>query len=202
MKRNIAKRGLATLIVVLSAWKKKRTIKRRWWERPHLGVKNRRVFGQHNLLLEMRISDTKSFATIIRFRPETFDKLLRIVGPPITKNSNRAPINPSTRLFVTLRYTNKNFWNKNYLHVLCLSRYLASGESLRSLAFNYRLGESTTNDIVKETLGAIYNNLKPLVLPDLTEEVWLKAAEGFLRRWNIPNCPGTLDGKHIRTRVS
>lgn len=100
--------GMTALIVSLCCIKKRRIEEdeqqeRRWWERPHLGVKNRLIFGQQNLLEAMRVSDAESFTTILRLRPESFDKLLFIVGPLLTKHSHREPINPSTRLAVTLR---------------------------------------------------------------------------------------------------
>lgn len=72
---------------------------------------------------------------------------------------------------------------------------------MKSLAYNYRLGASTVVSITWETLGAIYNCLKPIVLPEPNEAVWLKVADGFLKRWNVPNCCGSLDGKHVRTKV-
>lgn len=72
---------------------------------------------------------------------------------------------------------------------------------MTSLAYNYRLGASTTADIIWETLGAIYNCLKPLVLPEPTEATWLNVASGFLKRWNVPNCCGSVDGKHVRSKV-
>lgn len=72
---------------------------------------------------------------------------------------------------------------------------------MKSLAYNYRLGESTTVGIIRECLGAIYNSLKPMVLPKPCKETWLKVAKGFLKRWNVPNCCGALDGKHVRAMV-
>lgn len=96
--------GLAALVAGIVTLKRKRVAKRRWWERPHLGVTKRGIYSQHNLLQEMRISDVDSFVSITRLKPESFDKLLLIVGPSLMKFSNREPINPSTRLAVTLRY--------------------------------------------------------------------------------------------------
>ena len=33
-----------------------------------------------------------------------------------------------------------------------------------------------------------------------SEQDWLDVAEGFERKWNFPNCLGSLDGKHVRLR--
>lgn len=100
--------GLAALIASIAVLTKKRRAKSRWWERPHLGVKKRTIYSQHKLLQEMRLSDVESFVSIIRLSPESFDKLLLIVGPSLMKFSNREPINPSSRLAVTLRYCVKS----------------------------------------------------------------------------------------------
>lgn len=90
--------GIGTALLEL-----KKPIRRRWWERPHLGVRNRRIHGQMNLVKEMAISDRDSFFSILRLRPDSFDKLLSMVEPLITKYSLREPIDPHTRLCVTLR---------------------------------------------------------------------------------------------------
>lgn len=97
--------GLTALIAGIVVLKRKQPKKRRWWERPHLGITKRRIYSQHNLLQEMRMSDVERFKSITRLSPESFDKLLLIVGPSIMKFSHREPVNPSTRLAVTLRYT-------------------------------------------------------------------------------------------------
>lgn len=31
-----------------------------------------------------------------------------------------------------------------------------------------------------------------------TEKDWKKCADGYWKRWNLPNCVGSVDGKHIR----
>lgn len=50
------------------------------------------------------------------------------------------------------------------------NRYLATGEDMKSLAYNYRIGASTTAATIWETLG----ELKALVLPEPNEETWLE----------------------------
>ncbi|KAK4882509.1 hypothetical protein RN001_005828 [Aquatica leii] len=60
-------------------------------------------------------------------------------------------------------------------------RFLATGESYKSLMFSFRIGHSTISQFVPEVCTAIYNSLK---------------AEN-LKKWNLPNVLGAIDGKHI-----
>ncbi|KAL0965749.1 hypothetical protein UPYG_G00285220 [Umbra pygmaea] len=68
-------------------------------------------------------------------------------------------------------------------------RFLATGESFRSLSYQFRVGLSTTRQFVPETCEAIYNVLKDKYLkcPDTVEE-WQTVADGFQAQWNFPNC--------------
>ncbi len=80
-------------------------------------------------------------------------------------------------------------------------RFLASGESLWSLAVQFRVGTSTASTIVKHTCNALYDAMADSYLPAPTnEEDWVKIAKGFYDKWNFPHCLGALDGKHIRMK--
>lgn len=35
-------------------------------------------------------------------------------------------------------------------------------------------------------------------MPIPTEEKWMSIANQYYRLWNLPNCVGSIDGKHIR----
>lgn len=37
--------------------------------------------------------------------------------------------------------------------------------------------------------------------PPTSSENWKKISDDFLKKWNMPNCVGALDGKHIRIRA-
>ncbi|CAG4981930.1 unnamed protein product [Colias eurytheme] len=39
-------------------------------------------------------------------------------------------------------------------------------------------------------------------VPTLTEEMWLEVSQRFHTLWNLTNCVGSLDGKHIRIRAA
>ncbi|XP_033978140.1 protein ALP1-like isoform X2 [Trematomus bernacchii] len=104
---------------------------------------------------------------------------------PIIRRQNtnyRDCISVGTRLMVTLRL-------------------LATGESFKSLSYQFRVGVSTIRQFVPETCTAIYEVLKEKYLkcPDTVEE-WQKVADGFQAQWDFPNCLGALDGKHLNTR--
>ncbi|XP_073430082.1 NAD-dependent protein deacetylase sirtuin-3, mitochondrial isoform X1 [Dendrobates tinctorius] len=77
-------------------------------------------------------------------------------------------------------------------------RFLATGESLSSLHFQYRLGISTLSGIVADTCRALWDVLCPEFLPLPTAEKWLQISEKFWAVCNFPNCLGAVDGKHIR----
>lgn len=70
-----------------------------------------------------------------------------------------------------------------------------------SIAFAYRVGESTAYAIIKETTEAIVNILLPQFVQSPSMEDYKKISAGFLEKWNFPNCLGALDGKHCIIRA-
>lgn len=78
---------------------------RRFWVNPLNTVKKRREQGDHfHLIREMRQFDEPRFIGHLRMSPKVYDKLLRMTTPLITKDSTRRePIDPGTRLEITLR---------------------------------------------------------------------------------------------------
>ncbi|KAK7149295.1 hypothetical protein R3I94_008810 [Phoxinus phoxinus] len=108
------------------------------------------------------------------------ENVLSYVGKDLRKQttSYRVPVEPQQRLAVTLRY-------------------LATGDSMHSLAYCYRLGIQTVSDCIKETCRAIEEQMLTIYLPKPTKGMWEDIALSFEDRWNFPNCIGALDGKHI-----
>ncbi|KAG1660325.1 Protein ALP1-like [Nymphon striatum] len=144
--------------------------------------KHRKEQGAHqNLFQEMRLSDDDTFFDFYGMMPSQFDELLSQVGSKIKKQDTtfRKACSASERLGVTLRF-------------------LATGESQRSLSFTYRLGRSTVCKMLSETTRAIWDVLCPIYLPTPTEQGWREIAHYFDRRWAFPNCIGAINGKHIR----
>lgn len=80
-------------------------------------------------------------------------------------------------------------------------RYLATGDSYKSLSYDFRIGVSTIHSIIPECLDAIFKVLQPNYLKSPSEERFLNISENFIERWNFPNCVGAIDGKHVRIRA-
>lgn len=76
-------------------------------------------------------------------------------------------------------------------------RYLATGDLPLSIAIAFRVDESTVRMLIKEVCKVLINVLQPIYLSQSSEEEWKSCVEGFWKRWNVPNCVGAVDGKHI-----
>lgn len=77
---------------------------------------------------------------------------------------------------------------------------MATGESFRSLAFQFRIHHSWVSKIVKEVLESIKHRMLSIYIPKPTKESMQRNAEDYYTMWNFPNCCGAIDGKHIRIR--
>lgn len=59
------------------------------------------------------------------------------------------------------------------------------------------MGESTIRKIVYSSCKAIWQELRPKVMPVPSKEDWKRIEDGFRIQWNYPNCCGAIDGKHV-----
>ncbi|KAG5865549.1 hypothetical protein JTB14_009258 [Gonioctena quinquepunctata] len=62
-------------------------------------------------------------------------------------------------------------------------RYLASGDSMVSMSYAFRIGTSTVSHIIRETCNCIWDSLNQIVLKQASEEMWLSVAQEFDERW-------------------
>lgn len=79
---------------------------------------------------------------------------------------------------------------------LCF-RYLASGDSYKSLGYSFRMRDRTVAKIVNEVSVAIWKTMQQIYIPQPTEAIWKSIANDFESRWNFPHCVGVIDGKHV-----
>ncbi|VEN54514.1 unnamed protein product, partial [Callosobruchus maculatus] len=115
-------------------------------------------------------------------------------------------INPEEKFFELLGLIKDSIEHKNTRFrrtvsieerlAVCL-RFLVTGDCFGTIAFSYRLGETSVRRIVYETCEAIWNILKPIVMPEPDRNMWQQKEKEFSEKWNFPNCIGAIDGKHI-----
>jgi len=121
-----------------------------------------------------------SIKNFLRVDPDIFMELLHRVGPRIEKHDTffgRA-LPPELKLAVTLRY-------------------LAIGDSYKSLAYSFRVAFNTISIFIPEICQAIIDEYSSevLVCPN-TPDGWKEVALGFqCNRWNFPHVIGAIDGK-------
>ncbi|KAJ8913057.1 hypothetical protein NQ315_006558, partial [Exocentrus adspersus] len=123
--------------------------------------------------------DKEQFFKYTRMAPDLFDYLLSLIECHLQKDPIKNPVSPNQRLAITLHY-------------------LSEGCSMQELAWNNYIGKTTVHCIIKETCRTLWTVLQPLVLPEPTREQLKNVALQNLFRWNLPNCCGSCDGKHVQ----
>ena len=77
-------------------------------------------------------------------------------------------------------------------------RFLATGETFRSLSHQFRISERTISYIIEQVTKAIAHYVgKDYIKTPSSQQQWLDISEIFNSRWNFPNCIGAVDGKHV-----
>ena len=77
-------------------------------------------------------------------------------------------------------------------------RFLATGETAKSLHYQFRVGASTVRSIVYDTCEKLWRQLQPTEMPVPTELRYREVAYTFQEIWNFPHVIGAIDGKHIQ----
>ncbi|XP_066586348.1 uncharacterized protein [Prorops nasuta] len=127
----------------------------------------------------MELEDEEMFYNYCRMSKQLFYQLFNIVGIFLEKQIVfRDPIPGRTRLLVCLRY-------------------LASGDSMASISYAFRIGINTVSKIISETCEVLWNCLHKSVMPSINQQEWLRIADEFNTKWNFPHCIGAIDGKHV-----
>uniref|UniRef100_A0A8C5ET92 Zgc:194221 n=1 Tax=Gouania willdenowi TaxID=441366 RepID=A0A8C5ET92_GOUWI len=171
-------RKIAALYLFLKRNSRQNARRRRSWI--HQVNQQRNQLGEfHCLLQELRLDDGR-FQRYLRLTVAQFDDLLGRIGPRISRQDTnyRRSISASEQMSICLRY-------------------LATGDSFRTIANSFRVGVSTVSYIVPEVAAAIWDCLVEEFMAVPTAEEWKSIAETFEAKWNFPLCCGALDGKHV-----
>ncbi|XP_018802779.1 PREDICTED: uncharacterized protein LOC108977521 [Bactrocera latifrons] len=113
--------------------------------------------------------------------PQVYGLLLTLVEPFLKKNSLREPVHPECRLALILQY-------------------LSQGTSFQSLAWSFQLGKETVRGIILEIAEVLWTKLGAVYVSEPNEEDFKQISQDFWELWNMPNCVGSIDGKHISIR--
>jgi hypothetical protein len=110
--------------------------RRRFWVRPWL--ERRPLLGQYDRLLkELHDEDPLSYKNFLRLEPDMFQEILLRIGPKIQKDTFfRRALDPGMKLAITLRY-------------------LATGDSYKSLVYGFRVASNTISILIPEVCEAI-----------------------------------------------
>jgi hypothetical protein len=98
-------------------------------------------------------------------------------------------------------YCSKSAFDQQNARIYFNFRYLITGSDFVDLSISFNLGISTIHKIIHETTKKIRETLFDIVLAYPTERTYEKISKDFWSRWNMPNCVGALDGKHIAIRA-
>ena len=109
-----------------------------------LWIQRRSTHGAEVLLRELALEDPRSYMNVLRMNADTFNELLDMIQNRIQKKDTqmRRAIPTRLKLEVTLRF-------------------LASGDSLKSLSYFFRLPPSTISKFLPHILNAIRIVLAP-----------------------------------------
>ena len=144
--------------------------------------------GQYERLMnELLMEDGTHYKNFVRMQPAMFQELLAKVGPGITKQDTfwRKALEPGLRIAITLRY-------------------LATGNSYKSLMYGFRVAHNTISNIIPEVCEAIIMIIaeyaEDVISCPTTPEEWREVAQLLETRLNFPHCIGAIDGKHLAIR--
>ncbi|XP_036348021.1 putative nuclease HARBI1 [Rhagoletis pomonella] len=147
---------------------------RRWAVHPV--NRDRKLNGYfRKVFLKCKSHDSKIFLLTRMNRP-VYDLLQTLLNPFLERPKKQ--ISPEERLAITLMY-------------------LAHGTSFEIIASMHKMGKTTVRNIVLETCEIIWTTLSPVYLSEPTLAQYKDIADDFSRMWNMPNCVGAIDGKHI-----
>lgn len=82
-----------------------------------------------------------------------------------------------------------------------MHRFFSGEASMRSISYYFLRGETTVRNIIETTSKALWEVLQSLYMPIPDQIIWKTIADRYNERWNLPNCVGSIDGKHIRIKA-
>ena len=142
MSEKQAAAAIITALLFKKKKKRKSRQKRNVWVKPW--CKRRQSLGVYETLLaELQLEDECNYKNYLRMTSENFEKIFQLIKVYIRKENTkmRGPIPPRLKLAATIRF-------------------LSTGESYKSLSFQFRIHNSTLSLFVPEVCQAIFSRQK------------------------------------------
>ncbi|GFU92195.1 reverse transcriptase domain-containing protein [Trichonephila clavipes] len=139
--------------------------KRKVWVKPWVG--RRTEYGaSHTLLKELKNEDHTAYRNMLRITGEQFDELLEMVRGKLSKQGTtmRMAIPVTTKLEITLRY-------------------LATGDSFKSLEYLFRVPETTISSPVNDSKNTVLRSPPYFVVISLP--IWVQFVVTSIIRSNV-----------------
>ena len=73
-----------------------------------------------------------------------------------------------------------------YTFLLVPHRFLATGDAMTTIAYNFRIGVSTARQIILDVCNALWDALASIHMPVPSEVEWQTIADDFFARWIFP----------------
>lgn len=145
MSTEVVRAGVVILAYAIQKELRKKRKKKRKWVKSW--IEKREKYGASSQLLrELKQDDPTAYRNMMRLNSFKFDELLQMVNETLKKEDTvmRLAIPVATKLEITLRF-------------------LATGDSLKSLEYLFRVPESTISKFLPEVLTAISRALRPFI---------------------------------------
>ena len=136
---------------------------------------------------ELMDEDIPAFKYYTRFTLNSYEDIFERIRSKLQKKTTnfKEPISPGQRFAATLRY----------LAIQVTLTTIWSTISEFHITQSVELFLKHAKPYMKVTL------LEDFLPCPTTPEKWNKVARGFCDRWNLANCIGAVDGKHVRMRA-
>ena len=136
----------------------------------------------NNIVQELMIEDTAGYKEMMRMNYGDFCEILLKIEPFITPQEllgGAKVVKAPERLTLAIRF-------------------MATGETFRSLSFQFRISIAAISYMIREVCQALKEHFMPnhVSIPSSTEGL-LEVAKKFEEKWNYPHCLCAIDGKHV-----
>ncbi len=135
-------------------------------------------------MVELRIENPAAFQNFVRCKPAIFQEMVDRLTPLICKlDSNyRKALDPGLKVAITLRY-------------------MATGDSSKSLQYGFRVAYNTICVLIADVSYAIVDAYhEEVIVTPTTPDDWMVIANTYSHKWQYHHCLGEIDGKHVAIR--